>query len=142
MTIRIAWQDSEEKLKTEFEAASDTKIRARLQQLWLIRQGYRIPEASRIAGMARAAGYKNVERYQMKGLSGIREDKHGGFRHSRCRLSEEQHGMLSDESAKHGFSSRKAGVAWVKAKFNVTYSGSGLGLLFARLGITLKCRAP
>ena len=109
-TIRTAREDSEEKLKTEFEAASNSKIRARLQQLWLIRQSDRMPDASRIAGIARATGYKNVERYQMKGLSGIREDKHGGFRHSRCRLSEEQHGMLSDESAKHGFSSRKAGV--------------------------------
>jgi hypothetical protein len=29
--------------------------------------------------MARATGYKNLERYQMKDLSGIREDKHSGF---------------------------------------------------------------
>ena len=77
----------------------------------------------------------------MKELSGIREDKHSGFWYSGCRLSEEQYGMLSDESAKNSFSSQKAGVAWMKAKFNVTYSESGLGLLFARLEITSKCRA-
>ena len=102
--VGVEWAEGAEELRGRFVAVRDPARRARLQALWLVREGRGAAEAGRLAGV----GGRTVERwlgwYRAGGLAEVRRRVPGhGATGAPGRLTAEQRAALLARTAEGAF---------------------------------------
>lgn len=141
--VNVEWAESAEELRAGFAAEREPARRARLQALWLVREGRGLAEAGRLAGV----GERTVERwlgwYRAGGLAEVLRRVPGhGARGAPSRLTGEQRAALVARSAAGAFRTYGEAQAWVAEAFGVAYSYHGMYSALARLGVHPKVPRP
>lgn len=139
----VAWSETAEELYELFMREEHLERRKRLQVLWLVRQGERIKEAGRAAGVAMPTVCRWLMWYRAGGLDMVlrrlpRYLSTGG----RNRLDQTQKRMLLDRWAAGAFRTCDDARAWVRVEFGVEYRHHGLYSVFRRHGVRASGMGP
>lgn len=140
-SVQVEWHDDEAALKAAYLREQDGRIKPRLQGLWLIRSGLQVKEAAALVGVNQRTAKQWVAWYRQGGLDLVRSRRRGG-KGQTSRLTREQHAVLLKQARSAGFGSVKEAAAWVKAKWGVAYTESGMGGVLARLALRKKVPRP
>ncbi len=141
--VAVEWAEGAAELRGRFAAERGPARRARLQALWLVREGRGVAEAARLAGV----GARSVERwlgwYREGGLAAVLRRVPGhGARGAPPRLTPEQRGALLARAGEGAFRTYGEARDWVAAEFGVAYSYQGVDSLLAGLGVRPKVPRP
>jgi transposase len=140
--LKLDWKESEEELKTLYLKEKDAQNRMRLQGLWLLRQGRYIRDVAATIGCHPRTVQDWVAWYRQGGLPEVLRHRHGGHTSQRCRLSQAEIGELKQKAAAGQFRRVQDAVDWVKERYQVTYTWSGMYSLFRREGLRKKVPRP
>ena len=105
----------------------------RLQALWLLRKGQSIHDGAAAIGCHPRTVQDWVAWYRKGELEDVRRHRKGGRGHA-CRLSDAQVAELKQKAAAGQLQRGQDAVAWVKARYQVEYTWSGMYSLFQRAG--------
>src|SRR5918912_435754 len=140
--LRITWQEDEAELRAAYRRERDAELRPRLQALWLLRRGERLPEVADLVG----SGYRTVQQwvawYRTGGLAEVRRHPHGGRQGAPSRLTAQQRQILIDHAATGALATALDAVHWVEQHFGVPYTEAGMLSLFRRLHLKRKVPRP
>ena len=141
--VVVEWGEGGEELRRRFAAERDGARRARLQALWLVREGRGVGEAARLAGV----GARTVERwlgwYRAGGLAEVRRRVPGhGARGAPGRLDAGQRAALLARAGEGAFRTYGEARDWVEREWGVAYSYQGMYALLAGLGVRPKVPRP
>jgi transposase/uncharacterized membrane protein len=140
--LKLDWKESEEELKTLYLKEKDAQNRMRLQGLWLLRQGRQIRDVAAAIGCHPRTVQDWIAWYRQGGLAEVLRHRHGGHTSQRCRLSQEKIAELKQKAAEGQFRRIQDAVDWVKERYKVTYTWSGMYSLFRREGLRKKVPRP
>jgi transposase len=140
--LKLDWKESEEELKTLYLKEKDAQNRMRLQGLWLLRQGRHIRDVAAAIGCHPRTVQDWIAWYRQGGLAEVLRHRHGGHTSQRCRLSQEKIAELKQKAAEGQFRRIQDAVDWVKERYKVTYTWSGMYSLFRREGLRKKVPRP
>jgi len=140
--LKLDWKESEEELKTLYLKEKDAQNRMRLQGLWLLRQGRYIRDVAAAIGCHPRTVQDWIAWYRQGGLAEVLRHRHGGHNSQRCRLSQEKIAELKQKAAEGQFRRVQDAVDWVKERYQVTYTWSGMDSLFRREGLRKKVPRP
>ena len=118
------------------------RLRLRVQFLRLLKtqQAASIKAASQTIGITAKRGYEWWDVYKEKELDGYLQLH---YKPRRARLSKEQQAkLLLRSSADNGFGSQREAIKYLRDEFGVSYTQSGVCLLFQRLKIKAKEPRP
>ena len=141
--VAVEWAETAEELRGRFAAEREPARRARLQALWLVRDGRGVAEAGRLAGV----GARSVERWlgwdRAGGLAEVLRRVLGhGARGAAGRPAAEQRAAPVARSAEGAFRTYDEARRWVEAEFGVAYSYQGIYALLAGHGVRPKVPRP
>jgi transposase len=141
--LAIHWHETAEELLARYRAERNVHIARRLQALYLLHQGRRIPEAAGIVGVSTRSIEKWVAWYRKGGLGEVVRRQRGGLRlPARQPLNPDQLARLAGHAAQVGFSTVKEAVEWVSCELGVRLSEGQMSRLFKKLGLRRKVLRP
>jgi len=140
--LQVDWKESEAELKRLSLKEKDAQNRMRLQALWLFRKGEYIHKVAAIVGCHARSVQDWVAWYRQGGLAEVLKHRKGGKRRNGGRLNEVQLGELKQKAAGGQFRRVQDVVEWVKERYGVTYTCSGMYTLLQRLGLRKKVPRP
>lgn len=141
--IQLEWQDEDsvERLKARYRAATRTDERTRLQALWLLREGWSVRDTTAAVGVH----YRTVQRwmgdYRRGGVAAVLARHRGGHGQPR-RLTADQEAALTAAAAQGQFRAAAQVRQWLMAQFGVTHGAGGIYSLLARLRLHPKVPRP
>ncbi len=97
-----------------------------LQGLWLMRQGRYIRDVAAALGCHPRTVQDWIAWYRQGGLAEVLRHRRGGRNSQRCRLSQEKIAELKQKAAEGQFHRVQDAVDWVKERYQVTYTWSGM----------------
>jgi len=129
-------------LREREKKEKDARVRVRIQLLRLLKTQATatIKDACRVCGITPKHGYDLSKKYQAQGF-----EQYGrlNWKPSRAKLSAaEQAELLERAASENGFGSQSEARRYVQEKFGVSYTQSGVCLLFQRLRIKAKEPRP
>lgn len=74
LMVRLTDEEAK-RVRAQRRAGATARIRERVEILWLLHLGDRVPEVLRIAGVSRRTVERAFERCSMEGLDGLFEDR-------------------------------------------------------------------
>ena len=131
--LAIHWHETAEELLARYRAERNVHIARRLQALYLLHQGRRIPEAAGIVGVS--IGLPGTARVVWRQRGGLRLP-------ARQPLNPDQLARLAGHAAQVGFSTVKEAVEWVSCELGVRLSEGQMSRLFKKLGLRRKVLRP
>ena len=140
--VQIDWQDEEAALKQAYQGERDAQIKPRLHLLWLVRRGQQVRQATALVGVHYRTGQQWMAWYREGGLAKVRAHRRGNAAGKAPRLSLDQKRALIAKAGTEGFISIQEGVGFVKERFGIEYSYSGMNKVFAALGLRKKVPRP
>lgn len=136
-TLKLEWQETALELKRLYRKERNSERKTRLHALWQLRLNKTLKEVVELVGI----GYRTLQRwvawYRNGGLKEVRQRIKGHGNQGRpAKLTVLQQKALVAKTAQGSFRNVWDVVEWVRGRWKVQYSYSGL---FKRLK-TLKCR--
>jgi transposase len=142
-TIAVEWRESAERLGELYRRERQAEPRTRLRALWLLRQGSRPAEVSRLTGVGTRTLQRWLAWYRAGGLGEVPRRVRGhGSRGRAPRLSVEQRRALVARAAGGRFRSYEEARRWVRREYGVVYTYKGMYAALARLGVRPKVPRP
>lgn len=141
--LRIAWSaaDTGAALKTAYLAERDGIVRTRLHALWLLRTGGSVGAVAATIG----THYRSVQRwiawYRQGGLALVRARQAGGVGQV-ARLSLAAQTELGEAVAQGQFRTARQVQAWIRTRYQVSYTLGGVYGLLERLKCNPKVPRP
>jgi transposase len=129
----IEWNESADQLRRLYDAERNGHRRARLQAMWLLREGRTIGEVGQQVGV----DYRTIQRwvawYRSNGLADVLDRTPGHAAPGRpLRLSREALAALREQADSGAFRTIWDAVAWVQETYGVTYTYTGMHALLHR----------
>ncbi len=141
--LNIPWQEEEEELFQLYRQEQDRHRRARLQALWLLRQGYSMDQVRRCVGFSYRTLQRWIAWYRQGGLPAVLDKTPGhGALGKRPWLNPKQMDALLTQAWQGDFRTIQDAVSWAEAQWGVRYSSKGMYSLFYRPNRRLPKRRP
>ncbi len=139
----IEWHETAEELLARYRAERNVHLARRLQALYLLRQGKRIPETAAVVGVSTRSVEKWVAWYRKGGLAEVLRRQRGGPRlPARRPLNPEQLARLTERAAEVGFGTVQEAVEWAAQELGTKLSVNQMARLFKKLGFKRKVLRP
>jgi transposase len=131
--LNIPWQEKEGELFQLYRQEQDRHRRARLQALWLLRQGYSLDQVRQWVGFSYRTLQRWIAWYRQGGLAAVLEKTPGhGAPGKRPWLNPTQKDTLLAQARQGDFRTIQDAVFWVETQWGVRYSSKGMYSLFYR----------
>jgi len=142
-SLQVEWQETAEELEQRYRGEKHYQRRERLLTLWHLRRGKQIKEVSAMTGRGERRIREWVSWYRSGGLSEVlsRVTGHGTVGVSAQLTSLQQKALVARVSL-GDFRTVWDVVAWVEARWGVTYSYEGMRSAMKRQGCVLKVPRP
>lgn len=134
--------ESVDELRHRERGEKNARLRLRVQLLRLLknRETDSMKAACQICGITPKHGYDLWKKYQTKGFDALLEFN---WKPRQSKLLPEQQAQLLERAAlNNGFASQSEAVSYLENEFGVSYTQSGVCLLFQRLKIKAKQPRP
>lgn len=141
--FEVTWceEDTAEALKAAYQGERDIELRTRLQGLWLLRSGWRLPSVAAGVGVH----YRTVRRwvgwYREGGIPNVISHKMGGKGQEQY-LTDEAQEQVAIEVGTGRFRTAAEIREWIAEKYGVAYTIGGIYSLMHRLGCSPKVPRP
>nr|BAL53487.1 transposase [uncultured Chloroflexota bacterium]BAL53997.1 transposase [uncultured Chloroflexota bacterium] len=140
--LQIEWQEDEATLKQLYMKEKDAQSRTKLQALWHLRQGRTIAEVAEIVGKHPRTIQDWIAWYRQGGVAEVLRRRHGGHGGRQLYLTTEQMTELKQAAREGKFRRVQDGIEWVKERYKVAYTYSGMHGVFRRLELRKKVPRP
>src|SRR5918999_4416147 len=131
--LNLVWQEEEGDLFLLYRQEQDRHRRARLQALWLLRQGYSVEQVRQWVGFSYRTLQRWVAWYRQGGLHAVLAKTPGhGAQGKRPWLNSKQKDILLAQARQGDFRTIQDAVTWAEAQWGVRYSLKGMYSLFYR----------
>ena len=140
--LHIDWQDDEAALRRRHRQERDPELRPRWHALWLVRGGLSLRAAARVLGVDERSVRRWVAWYRAGGTTAVAEHRRGGRAGQPAWLTPAQQAALRAEAGRGAFRTAGEAAQWVRARFGVAYTASGMRAVLHRLGCRPKVPRP
>lgn len=141
--LQLEWQESESELKQRYQNEKHGERRARLQALWLLRQGKRVADVVAVIGDHYRTLQEWVAGYRQGGLAEVLRRVRGHqARGQPAYLTPLQQRALVARVKLGDFKTVWEVRRWVEARWGIRYTYSGMWERMTRLRLGLKVPRP
>jgi transposase len=141
--LQVEWQESESELKQRYQHEKHGERRARLQALWLLRQGKRVADVVEVLGVNYRTVQDWVGWYRQGGLPEVLRRVRGyQVRGQPGYLTSLQQRALVARVKLGDFATVWAVRQWVEARWGIRYTYAGMWEVMTRLRLGLKVPGP
>ena len=123
----MSWdhEDTPEALKATYQEERDPELRTRLQGLWLLRSGWRLPSVAAAVGVHHRTVQTWVGWYRKGGVAEVVSHKMGG-KGQEPYLTDEAEEQVAREVAIGRFRTAGEIREWIAEEYGVTYKMGGM----------------
>lgn len=141
--VQIDWREDEAAFYELYKQEKDYQSRARLQALWLLRQGHSLKQVAALIGVHYRTLQDWITWYRRGGIAEVRQHHHGGNHGgTKRRLTAEQEVELKARATAGEIRTIQDGVIWAEEIHQVAYTYWGMRWVFQRLGLKKKVPRP